>query len=121
MIATGLFFFVYDAVAHRPVPYTPMLGLAYGGMPDRNASEARTRPLDIELSSAGTVAANDNIEAPAIASHHVRAVTRAQAKLNLPDPPNTRRWRLAAPRIRPDARAAFARSSPLGYVPFGGF
>ena len=112
VIATGIFFSVYDAVAHRDTPYAPMLGMAYPRLPERDISEARANRLDMDMASATNAAAQQDTSRP------VQPSAAAKAKLNTAAAPKYQRPHVAAPRIGPDARAAFARSPEFGYAPY---
>jgi hypothetical protein len=116
VIATGLFFSVYDAMERRPILYTPTLAMGHSHTPERSMTEVQARQSDMEMSSA--------TKTPLVAAGPARLVQAsgpAKTKLKIAAPPKHQRPRVAAPRIHPDARAAFARSPAFGYAPFGGF
>jgi hypothetical protein len=59
VIAVGAFFSVYDAIAHRDVPYAPTLGKPYH--PQFEASETSRQPLWVDMSSPSVAFANEDV------------------------------------------------------------
>src|ERR1700712_1697322 len=67
LIAVGAFFSVYDAIAHRDVPYAPTLGKSYSPQFERDARETSRQPLLVNMSSPSVAFANEDV-APQLAS-----------------------------------------------------
>ncbi len=118
-VATVVFFAVYDAVEHRPPPETPIFGHGEPSPLERDISQRRVPQLDVAVSSAPAAAVEPN-ERTEVPSRAVEASVAVKAKAHTAARA-TKNRRPHVPRLHPDARAAFAQSPDVRYVPFGGF
>jgi hypothetical protein len=124
VLFVGVFFWAYDAIAHRETPFVPAMTAAYA--PRSSLVAAKLIPPEApapDLHSPAVSLANADVPAPPTASPETAATAPEKATpvhQQAEAPPKKRRVRAVRP-LPPEATQAYASQPGFFRVPYGGF
>jgi hypothetical protein len=117
LVAVPVFFFMYDAVAHRGQPHLPIVGSATRSLV---APEISAEPGDLpNVADEHADAVIPAVRLPPAKSEIVS--NRFGVTKNIEATARSKRYstRIARGRVNPEARAAYAQASAFGFIPWG--
>ena len=117
--AVPLFFYAYDAIAHREPPFTPVLGANVRHLDQERFQRGPFLAVDMYSHSIGMAMADVPLAKLSRVESKQPARVRDREKKPIKVAAAPRRHRTVS--SYPDARNAFAQAPGFGWTPFGGF